>query len=316
MFGLRRDAAAGRLRRVDAALPPGHGRRRPSWRRSARSRRWRCCRWRSRNGDVFGLSGTGWTYMLILTFTSGVAAQGLLVFAQKTIQIGTIGDRPGRAAGARGRVVVPAARRGRQRPAGRRHRDRRWSGCSAFVVLNQRGDRRAQAVCLTARASVRSRSVMKCEAAAMRRSAASAELARRGVVAGVGREPGERVEGEDLDGRVAVARGPSSRIAPSRASASGAPSSASSAASRHSPSAACSPPPASRCHAAAASSAARAARVAAERAQHAAEVHARERRQAHVAGGLGLLDRELERGGAGRRSRRPGTAPGRGSTTW
>jgi drug/metabolite transporter (DMT)-like permease len=42
------------------------------------------------HGDVFGLSGTGWTYMLILTFTSGVAAQGLLVFAQKTIQIGTI----------------------------------------------------------------------------------------------------------------------------------------------------------------------------------------------------------------------------------
>jgi drug/metabolite transporter (DMT)-like permease len=43
------------------------------------------------HGDVFGLSGTGWTYMLILTLTSGVAAQGLLVFAQKTIQIGTIG---------------------------------------------------------------------------------------------------------------------------------------------------------------------------------------------------------------------------------
>jgi drug/metabolite transporter (DMT)-like permease len=43
------------------------------------------------NGDVFGLSGTGWTYMLILTFTSGVTAQGLLVYAQKTIQIGTIG---------------------------------------------------------------------------------------------------------------------------------------------------------------------------------------------------------------------------------
>jgi drug/metabolite transporter (DMT)-like permease len=42
------------------------------------------------HGDVFGLSGTGWTYTLILTFTSGVAAQGLLVFAQKTIQIGTI----------------------------------------------------------------------------------------------------------------------------------------------------------------------------------------------------------------------------------
>jgi drug/metabolite transporter (DMT)-like permease len=42
------------------------------------------------HGDVFGMSSTGWTYMLILTFTSGVAAQGLLVFAQKSIQIGTI----------------------------------------------------------------------------------------------------------------------------------------------------------------------------------------------------------------------------------
>ena len=42
------------------------------------------------HGDVFGMSATGWTYMLILAFTSGVAAQGLLVFAQKTIQIGTI----------------------------------------------------------------------------------------------------------------------------------------------------------------------------------------------------------------------------------
>jgi len=43
------------------------------------------------HGDVFGLSGTGWIFMLILTLTSGVAAQGLLVFAQKSIQIGTIG---------------------------------------------------------------------------------------------------------------------------------------------------------------------------------------------------------------------------------
>ena len=43
------------------------------------------------HGDVFGMSATGWTYMLILTLTSGVAAQGLLVFAQKSIQIGTIG---------------------------------------------------------------------------------------------------------------------------------------------------------------------------------------------------------------------------------
>jgi drug/metabolite transporter (DMT)-like permease len=42
------------------------------------------------HGGVFGMSGTGWTYMLILTFTSGVVAQGLVVFAQKSIQIGTI----------------------------------------------------------------------------------------------------------------------------------------------------------------------------------------------------------------------------------
>jgi drug/metabolite transporter (DMT)-like permease len=43
------------------------------------------------NGDVLGLSGTGWTFTVILTLTSGIAAQGLLVFAQKSIQIGTIG---------------------------------------------------------------------------------------------------------------------------------------------------------------------------------------------------------------------------------
>jgi drug/metabolite transporter (DMT)-like permease len=43
------------------------------------------------NGGMFGMSGTGWTYTLILTFLTGVAAHGLMVFAQKTIQIGTIG---------------------------------------------------------------------------------------------------------------------------------------------------------------------------------------------------------------------------------
>ena len=37
------------------------------------------------------MSGTGWAYMLVLTFLTGVAAHGLLVFAQQTIQIGTIG---------------------------------------------------------------------------------------------------------------------------------------------------------------------------------------------------------------------------------
>jgi drug/metabolite transporter (DMT)-like permease len=43
------------------------------------------------NGDVFGLSGRGWAYTLLLTFLVGVAAHGLMVYAQKTIQIGTIG---------------------------------------------------------------------------------------------------------------------------------------------------------------------------------------------------------------------------------
>ena len=43
------------------------------------------------NGDVFGLSGRGWTYMLILTLLTGVAGHGLNVYAQRTVQIGTIG---------------------------------------------------------------------------------------------------------------------------------------------------------------------------------------------------------------------------------
>jgi drug/metabolite transporter (DMT)-like permease len=43
------------------------------------------------NGGVFGMSGTGWAYMLILTLLIGVAGHGLMVFAQKTIAIGTIG---------------------------------------------------------------------------------------------------------------------------------------------------------------------------------------------------------------------------------
>ena len=43
------------------------------------------------HGDVFGLSGNGWTYMLLLAFLIGVAGHGLMVFAQRTIQIGTIG---------------------------------------------------------------------------------------------------------------------------------------------------------------------------------------------------------------------------------
>ncbi|MET0146023.1 MAG: DMT family transporter [Ilumatobacteraceae bacterium] len=92
------------------------------------------------NGDVFGLSRTGWTYMLALTLLIGVAAHGLMVFAQKTIAIGTIGIA---------QVVQPALAvvwsflllgetvRG-------------WQivgiataigGLAAFLVLNQRGER-------------------------------------------------------------------------------------------------------------------------------------------------------------------------------
>jgi drug/metabolite transporter (DMT)-like permease len=41
-------------------------------------------------GDL-GMSGTGWTFTIILTLTSGITAQGLLVYAQKSIQLGTIG---------------------------------------------------------------------------------------------------------------------------------------------------------------------------------------------------------------------------------
>ena len=90
------------------------------------------------HGDVFGMSGTGWTYMLILTLTSGVAAQGLLVYAQKTIQIGTI---------AISQVVQPAlAVVWSFLLLGEVVNHRQMAGIAivvlgllAFVVLNQRG---------------------------------------------------------------------------------------------------------------------------------------------------------------------------------
>jgi drug/metabolite transporter (DMT)-like permease len=92
------------------------------------------------HGDVLAMSGTGWTYMLILTFTSGVAAQGLLVFAQKTIQIGTIGiaqvAQPALAVVwsflLLGEVVNSRQVAGIAIVSG---------GLLAFVVLNQRGAR-------------------------------------------------------------------------------------------------------------------------------------------------------------------------------
>ena len=95
------------------------------------------------HGDVFGLSATGWTFTLILTLTSGVAAQGLLVFAQKSIQIGTI---------AIAQVVQPAlAVVWSFLILGEVVNDRQVIGIAivtfgllAFIVLHQRGERLAQ----------------------------------------------------------------------------------------------------------------------------------------------------------------------------
>jgi drug/metabolite transporter (DMT)-like permease len=43
------------------------------------------------DGGTLSMSSTGWTYVLILSVSSGIVAQGLLIYAQKTTQIGTIG---------------------------------------------------------------------------------------------------------------------------------------------------------------------------------------------------------------------------------
>jgi drug/metabolite transporter (DMT)-like permease len=42
-------------------------------------------------GGMFAMTGTGWTYTVILAFLTGLAAHGWNVYAQKTIPIGTIG---------------------------------------------------------------------------------------------------------------------------------------------------------------------------------------------------------------------------------
>jgi drug/metabolite transporter (DMT)-like permease len=93
------------------------------------------------NGDVFGMTGTGWTFMLILTFVSGVAANGLLVYAQKSIAIGTI---------AIAQVVQPAlAVVWSFLLLGETLRGGQFvgiaialSGLLAFIVINQRGEQR------------------------------------------------------------------------------------------------------------------------------------------------------------------------------
>jgi drug/metabolite transporter (DMT)-like permease len=96
------------------------------------------------HGDVLGLSGTGWTYMLILSLTSGIVAQGLLVYAQKTIQIGTIGIA---------QVAQPAlAVVWSYLVLGEVVGDRQaagiaivMGGLAGFTLLNQRGDRSGRA---------------------------------------------------------------------------------------------------------------------------------------------------------------------------
>jgi drug/metabolite transporter (DMT)-like permease len=92
------------------------------------------------NGDVFGMSRTGWTYMLVLTFLSGLAANGLMVYAQKTIQIGTI---------AIAQVVQPAlAVLWSFVLLGETVHDWQFMGIAlalggllAFLLMNRRGDR-------------------------------------------------------------------------------------------------------------------------------------------------------------------------------
>jgi drug/metabolite transporter (DMT)-like permease len=95
------------------------------------------------HGDVFGMSDTGWKYMLILSLTSGIAAQGLRVYAQNTIQIGTI---------AIAEVAQPAlAVVWSLMLLGEVVNVRQLTGIAivmggllAFVVLNQRGEARAR----------------------------------------------------------------------------------------------------------------------------------------------------------------------------
>ena len=96
------------------------------------------------NGDVFGISSTGWTYTLILTFLTGVAAHGLMVFAQRTIPIGTIGITQV--------IQPPLAFVWSFLLLGERLNG--WqlvgiaivlSGLSAFLVMNQRGNATAAA---------------------------------------------------------------------------------------------------------------------------------------------------------------------------
>ena len=233
--------------------------------------------------------------MLILTLLTGVAAHGLLVYAQRTIQIGTIGIA---------QVVQPALAvvwsflllgETLGDRAGRGDRSSSWSGCSAFLCAQRAPSTRLSAACrtqLSVGPVVLGDEVRGDVHPAVR---LGAEVAGRGLVARRGGQPAERVEREDLDvGRVVRgARPPGSRRdgPPRREPASA----ASRAASRHSPRAACSPPPDQRCQAVAASSAVRALPEVPLGAQDPTEVDPRQSGQPYVAGRLGLVDRPSRR---------------------
>jgi drug/metabolite transporter (DMT)-like permease len=92
------------------------------------------------NGGVFGMSRTGWTYTLILTLLIGVAGHGLMVFAQKTIPIGTIGIaqvvQPALAVVWSFLLLSETVRRGQAVGIAVA-----ISGLATFLLLNERGDR-------------------------------------------------------------------------------------------------------------------------------------------------------------------------------
>src|SRR4029079_8427622 len=91
-----------------------------------------------------GLSATGWLFTAILTLTSGIVAQGLLVYAQKTVQIGTIGiaqqAQPALAV-VWSSLLLGEVINGRQ-AAGI---GIVIAGLTAFVVIHQRGGRSGRA---------------------------------------------------------------------------------------------------------------------------------------------------------------------------
>jgi drug/metabolite transporter (DMT)-like permease len=96
------------------------------------------------HGDVLAMSGTGWKYTVILALTSGITAQGLLVYAQKTIQIGTIGiaqvAQPALAV-VWSYLLLAEVINGRQALGIAIV----MAGLAAFTLLNQRGDRSGRA---------------------------------------------------------------------------------------------------------------------------------------------------------------------------